>query len=132
MKLTVHSRGGADGYAVTETARQPNATILLVAERLAEAAAWHAVNTAVEEPQTSRLLPNFDPAWTPASHPSETTALIAHMHLALFGHQVAADGPEIEANLALWQALYEVEDSTTAAWSGLLSALLRDPDFLFY
>ena len=40
--------GGADGYAVTETARQPNATILLVAERLAEAAAWHAVNTAVE------------------------------------------------------------------------------------
>ena len=51
---------------------------------------------------------------------------------AIFGDRVEADGEEVLANLELWEALYEVDGSSEAAWSGLLSALLRDPDFLFY
>ena len=36
------------------------------------------------------------------------------------------------ANLALWEELYQAEGDPAAAWAGLLSVLLRDPDFLFY
>ena len=45
---------------------------------------------------------------------------------------VTADGEEVEAALSLWSDLYTVERDTRAAWAGVLSALLRDPDFLLY
>ena len=39
---------------------------------------------------------------------------------------------EVEANLQLWNDLYAADFDQKAAWAGLLSVLLRDPDFLFY
>jgi len=42
------------------------------------------------------------------------------------------DGEEVEANLALWQELYAINRDADEAWAGLLTALLRDPDFLLY
>ena len=57
---------------------------------------------------------------------------IQALHLRLFGRHVAADGPEVAANLALWEDLYEVSLTIEDAWAGLLTVLLRDPDFLFY
>jgi hypothetical protein len=50
----------------------------------------------------------------------------------VLGNVVEEDGPEVEANLELWQSLYAVSDDPAEAWKGLLYALLRDPDFLFY
>ena len=57
---------------------------------------------------------------------------IQSLHLRLFGHHIAEDGPEVEANLQLWEDLYEVSLTIEEAWAGLLTVLLRDPDFLFY
>ena len=54
------------------------------------------------------------------------------LHLRVLGNRIDADGPEVEANLELWQALFEVEGDPAAAWAGVLSVLIRDPDFLFY
>ena len=54
------------------------------------------------------------------------------LHFRLFGTRIAADGPEIEANLALWSDIFEAEGDPAAAWAGLLSVLLRDPEFLLY
>jgi hypothetical protein len=118
--------GGADGYAVTATAKSPNATLVLVQERLAESAAWYVV-----EQEPSRLF-TVDFTETPETNRSAMAAQVQALHRAVFGHVVAADGEEVEAGLALWADLYAVERDPRAAWAGLLSVLLRDPDFLFY
>jgi hypothetical protein len=50
----------------------------------------------------------------------------------VLGNVIEADGPEVDANLELWNQLYAVSGDPAEAWKGLLCALLRDPDFLFY
>ena len=57
---------------------------------------------------------------------------IQHLHRRVLGHTVAADSAEVEANLELWSQLYQSDGDAAAAWAGLLSLLMRDPDFLFY
>ena len=59
-------------------------------------------------------------------------AQVQRLHLRLFGRRVASDGPEVEANLELWEDLYDVSLTVEDAWAGVLTVLLRDPDFLFY
>lgn len=118
--------GGADGYNVTEAATSPNATLLLVQERLAEAASAYVVN---QEPE--RLF-TVDFAATPETDRAAMAAQLQALHLRLYGHRVAADGEEVAGGLELWTDLYAVETDGRAAWAGVLSALLRDPDFLTY
>jgi hypothetical protein len=113
--------GGLDGYEVTAPATSPNATLVLVQERLAEAAAWY---TVYEEPD--RLFAGFDFA------DDDAAARIVALHLAVFGRHVAPDGEEVAANLALLDELRAVSPDPRDAWAGLVSALLRDPDFLLY
>jgi hypothetical protein len=118
--------GGADGYAVTATAKGPNATLLLVQQRLAEAAAWHVV-----ESDPTRLF-TVDFTETPDTDRAAMVAQLQALHLVIFDRHVAADGAEVTAGLELWADLYAVEREAKAAWAGVLSVLLRDPDFLFY
>jgi hypothetical protein len=118
--------GGADGYAVTEPADSPNTTLVLVQERLAENAAWYVVN---QDP--SRLF-TVDFTETPETGKAAMVAQLQALHWRIFGTRVAAEGAEVEAGLALWSDLYAVEPDGKEAWAGVLSILLRDPDFLFY
>ncbi len=118
--------GGADGYDVTSTATSPNATLVLVQERLAEAAAAYAVHEAPE-----RLF-TVDFTETPDTDRAALVAQVQSLHLRFFGNRVAADGPEVEAALALWVDVYAIERDPAAAWVAVVSALLRDPDLLFY
>ena len=124
--------GGVDGRYVAAPARAPTATMVLVLERLAEAAAEYGVQRDRENPDEARLFTEVDFTETPDTDPEAVTAQVQRLHLLLFGERVAADGPEVEANLALWQELYAIDRSPASAWSGLLSALIRDPRFLFY
>lgn len=125
--------GGVDGQTVTESATSPSATLLLVQERLAEAAASHVVTTESALPQADRaLFTEIDGTETPESGRDAMVAQIQRLHLRLFGHTIAADGPEVEGNLGLWSELYAADGDAGAAWRGLLSALLRDPDFVLY
>ena len=68
----------------------------------------------------------------PENGREEMVTQIQSLHLRLFGNHIEADGPEVEANQELWQDLYEVSLTIEDAWAGLLTVLLRDPDFLFY
>lgn len=124
--------GGADGSFVTRSARTPNTTLLLVVERLAEAAAEHVVVADAADPAGARLFRYVDFTETPQTDRAAMAEQIRHLHVRVFGRTVAADGPEVEANLLLWSELYAVDADPLTAWSGLLSALLRDPDFLLY
>jgi hypothetical protein len=54
------------------------------------------------------------------------------LYLRVFSKRVAADAAEIEQDLALWQELFSLTANTRIAWAGVLSSLLRDPEFIFY
>ena len=65
-------------------------------------------------------------------------ATSAHEHpdaqrLRVYTFEAPGQEPvQVVANLELWEALYGVDGDPVSAWTGLFSALLRDPDFLFY
>jgi hypothetical protein len=121
--------GGADGVSVVRTATSPNATVVLVQERLAELAAIHAVTQAIEAGD-DRLFDLVDV--TRVETPEARAAQLQSLHLAVFGREVALDGDEVAANAALWGELYALDQSPEAAWAGVLIALLRDPDLTLY
>lgn len=123
--------GGADGAFVTRHARGPNTTLLLVQERLAEAAAEHLV-LHDQEAEDPRLFRELSPAVHVDDDPDGAAAQLQLLHRHIFGTDIDVDGPEVEANLALWHDLFAVDEDPAAAWAGVLSALLRDPDFLLY
>ncbi len=123
--------GGADGYYVTKNADSPNATIVLVQERLAQAASAYIVE-ADSTSETPTLFTEVDFTETPDTNRDAMVAQLQLLHFRIFGTRIAADGPEVAANLDLWSELYTVEGDIEMAWTGVLSALLRDPDFLLY
>jgi hypothetical protein len=124
--------GGVDGVYSTRPARQPTATMALVQERVAQGAASYVVAHDRDAPHEARLFTQVSLAATPDGDPAGFVAQLQLLHLRLFGHRIAADGPEVEANLALWRELYAAEGTPDAAWSDLLATLLRDPSFLLY
>jgi hypothetical protein len=126
--------GGADGYTVTRSAMEPSTTVLLVQERLAEAAAEFVVSHDEDGEEEPILMTRLDWTETP-SDPEGRERMVVQLqdlHMIMFGHRIDADGPEIEANLELWQSLYDIDPDVVDAWVGLVAVLLRDPDFLFY
>jgi len=123
--------GGVDGNFVTAPARAPMATLVLVQERLAQAAADFVVEQDLQS-ETPTLFTEIGFSETIASNPDAMVAQIQALHLRLFGARIATDGAEVEANLALWTELYDVSLSQAAAWKGVLTVLLRDPTFLMY
>lgn len=123
--------GGADGVFVTQSARRPTATLLLVQARLAEAAADHVVGEDLAS-DSPRLLTRIDGTETLDTDRDLIVAQIQDLHWRIFGRRVDADGEEVEANLELWQALFDVTGEPDRAWVGLVTALLRDPDLLLY
>jgi hypothetical protein len=124
--------GGADGRTVSASATVPNATLLLVQERLAEAAADHVVQAdLLAGTAEARLFTAASPDTLPSERAAATSQVQA-LHRAVFGRSVAADGEEVQANLALLDQLVAVGADAPAAWTALLAALLRDPDFLLY
>lgn len=124
--------GGVDGLYVTAPARAPTATMVMVQERLAEGAARYVVTHDRQHPEAPTLFTRIGFTETPSSGRDAMVAQIQDLHLRLFGNVVAADGPEVEANLGLWTELYETDHNPAEAWIGLLSVLLRDPLFLVY
>lgn len=124
--------GGADGVFVTKTATRPNATLMLVHARLAEAAADHVVREDLTNRDAPKLLTEVDGTETIDSDRDAIIAQIQALHWRIFGTRVAADGEEVEANLALWADLYSVHGEPDRAWVGVITALLRDPNLLLY
>lgn len=123
--------GGVDGQFVTQPAREPMTTMVLVQERLAQGAARYVVETDSGS-DTPALFLYVDFTETPATNREAMVEQLQHLHLRVFGTRVAADGLEVEANLQLWEALYAIDGDPAEAWVGVLSVLLRDPLFLVY
>lgn len=124
--------GGADGYSTVTPVTRPIPTLSLVVERVAEAAGDYAVTAeAAMDGSDRRLFTLVDPTDS-APEQAAIAAQIAALTLAFLSQEVEPDSEEVLALVALWQALLAAEGTPERAWAMLLSALLRDPDFLFY
>lgn len=121
--------GGADGATVSRVADTPTPTMLLVQQRLAEAAAYKLMSTDNEARQ--RLFPGGVPV-DPTLGADAFAAQIQRLHLAFYGRNIPVDGAEVASNVALWNELRAVGDAPERAWADLISVLLRDPDLLLY
>ncbi len=118
--------GGADGYSVSERADRPTPTVLLVHERLAEAAASHTVRTFAEGGGV-RWMDRLDLDWRPETDRSAMEEALTTAQRRALGH--AESTGEL---LALWETLHALDNDPELAWIGVLSAILRDPDALLY
>jgi hypothetical protein len=124
--------GGVDGVFALEPATEPNTTILLVHERIAQAAADFVVDADLADPSTARLLTEVDGSELPDTHADVMARQVQVLHRRIFGTTIAADGPEVDAALDLWADLHALSGDKRVAWKGLVTVLLRDPSFLFY
>ena len=112
--------GGVDGDSITRPQESPGLTWSLTVQRLAEAAASHAVSLAVEG-AAPPLLEGIDVESAP------TEAWLG----ALFTTLTALEASDEQlADLAgLWTEVAATDDPS-AAWVATLSALLADPAFV--
>jgi hypothetical protein len=121
--------GGADGRVATVPSLTPTVPQALVAQRLAEGAAGFVVQGDAADPANARLFAGFDFQDTSRG---AVVAQLVKLHLRLFSERISADDPEVLAEADLFEALLALDPDPLVAWQGTLSALLRDPKFLFY
>lgn len=117
--------GGIDGVNATSAPRVHTPTLLLVQERLAEAAARYAVDSG-----TSPLFPLVPP--TEAGDEATRRAQIVGLALRVIGAEWATDGVEVDALAELWDAATATDGDPRTGWTAVLTALLRDPALVVY
>jgi hypothetical protein len=109
--------GGVDGTTVYRNQDDPGMTWALVVERLAQAAAEVAVDDGLLG----------DLGHVPGD--AALTAALETLHFRLMGRRLTAD--ESEEVLVLWQVVY-AKYGASIAWKAVISAWLRDPEFVSY
>lgn len=125
--------GGADGTTGEAPAMGPTVPLVLVEERLAEAAAAAIVAGAPGGRVGAALagadldLPPSDPRFDASAR-----SIVVALHRAISGAEVARDGEEVTAALALFADLHRAEGDPRAAWAEVIAALLRDPEITTY
>ncbi len=124
--------GGADGLIVSTPASDHATTTVLSQQRLAELAAAYAVeNEGVTDPGSRILFQEVaDLSAVPTADAlvEQIQALILRIH----GRRAEADDPDVEGLSALWVATEDAAGDPAGAWTVVLSALLRHPDFIHY
>ncbi len=126
--------GGVDGGGVTVPSYMPGVGLIFIHERLAQAAANSVAAADLDPARTgeARLLKYVTIEDTPESNPEAFDAQIRALYVDVTGRALAADATEPAALMTLWKELYSAEASAEVAWAGVLSAVLRDPQVLFY
>jgi hypothetical protein len=112
---------------VTQAPINLNATMALAHERIAEAAAWTVLSA-----DRAALLDGGTPRLFAHLNPTDVRDQIEYLHQRVLSHEPAEHIAAIDDSEALFSELMAISDDPEAAWSALLSALFRDPDFLFY
>jgi hypothetical protein len=120
--------GAVDGDQVASPQREPGLTWALVVKRAAQAAAAtvvrHDLDPATEYP---RLLQGVTRSSRPGDPAFDTTLRALHWRL----HAAEPSSDQLEDAAALWTAASEAS-GPQRAWMVLISALLRDPEFVTY
>ncbi len=117
--------GGVDGIGVTQPSREPSLTWALVVKRLAQGAAAHAVAGDYAGSGPNLLSVGLGVSSDEPKFGQE----LASLFLRLFGREVT---PDEEAAFGDLFAAVAAEASQEAAWTSLVSVMLRDPEFVSY
>jgi len=126
--------GGIDGGFVELPSYEPSVGTAFVHERLAQSAAWHVARHDLDPERTEDaiLLRYVTATDSPDSNPGAFEAQIRYLYLRVTGVPLAAEATEPADLAVLFRQLMSVEADSTAAWAGVVSAVLRDPRVLFY
>lgn len=119
--------GGVDGDLATSALPAPNLTTVLIHQRVAEAAASHALSGGL--PGTTGSLPSALTGVSEATRPGEAAFDLALSTLVWRLHAERADADQLALLSGLWSEV-EAVDGASAAWQAVLIVLLRDPAFL--
>jgi hypothetical protein len=151
--------GGIDSKEVTERATDPSGAMGAIQRTLAnEVAARHTLRDFALKPAERRLFPGVEPAVLPGSSPEADPAIrraIARLHRLVLGRDDAPDSAEVTRTFDLFagivadakatkfdkQEIYAARANvpnapadphyTIRAWRGVLTYLLRRPEFLY-
>jgi hypothetical protein len=152
--------GGIDSQEVTERATDPSGAMGAIQRTLSnDVACFHTIRDFAKEPSQRRLFPEIEPTVLPGQSPEGDAAIrqaIVHLHALILGRSDAADSAEVDRSFALFAGI--VADSreqkgldkresyycrreteglpsdpeyTIRAWRGVLTYLLRRPEFLY-
>jgi len=126
--------GGIDGDTVTERSYEPSVGAVFIQERLAQSAAWHVADHDLDPSRSddARMLAYVTHDSRPDTDAEAFDTQIRSLYLQATGLPLDEDADEPEALAQLWEQLYALEASPTAAWAGVVSAVLRDPRVLTY
>lgn len=152
--------GGIDSKEVTERAADPSGAMGALQRTLAnDVACKHTLRDFALKPAERRLFPGIEPNVLPGSSPDADAAIrrtIVHLHELVLGRHDAVDSPEVARTFDLFAGIIadaqaakgvekveayacraNVPDApadphyTIRAWRGVLTYLLRRPEFLY-
>ena len=152
--------GGIDSKEVTERAADPSGAMGAIQRILAnDVACRQTLRDFAREPAERRLFPHIEPDVVPGSSPESDAAIrraVAYLHERILGRYDAVDSPEVGRTAELFAAI--VADArqqkgfekleiyhcrtgvpgapadpeyTIRAWRGVVTYLLRRPEFLY-
>jgi len=126
--------GGIDSMYVVTPSHEPSVGLVFVQERLAQAAGWHVASYDLTPGREgdALMLAYVTVEDTPDTNADAFREQIRDLYLQVTGVPLPEDAPEPDALIALWEQLYSVDRSPVAAWAGVVSVVLRDPQVLFY
>src|SRR5262249_35076660 len=152
--------GGIDSKEVTERAADPSGAMGAIQRLLAnDVACKHVLRDFALKPAERRLFPGIEPSVLPGSSPEADAAIrraIVHLHEHVLGRHDAADSAEVSRTFDLFAGIVadakaqkgidnreayncraNVPDApndphyTIRAWRGVMTYLLRRPEFLY-
>ncbi len=152
--------GAIDSQEVTERAFDPSGAMGAIQRMLAnEVACRQTLRDFAREPAERLLFPHIEPSVVPATSPENDLAIrraIAHLHERILGRHDAVDSLEVERSFQLFAGIvsdaqmqkgierienyhcrHNVPDApadphyTIRAWRGVVTYLLRRPEFLY-
>lgn len=131
--------GGIDGVNATAALDIPTPTLLLVQQRLAEAAAITVTTSDFLLPQAKRrLYTRVELTDAPEAARSDFTTQIQDLALRVIGERWPEDGADVAGLIEVWTVVAEESGGVVdgvdaqAAWAAVLTALMRDPAFGVY
>ena len=152
--------GGIDSQEVTERATDPSGAMGAIQRSLAnDVACKHTLRDFARAKEERLLFPGIDPEMLPGASAETDAAIrraIVHLHSLVLGRKDAAESAEVDRTFALWAGIvkdaseqkelekievyhcrHHVENAppdlkyTIRAWRGVLTYLLRRPEFLY-
>jgi len=128
--------GGIDSRFVTERQYTPTVGLVFIQERLAQSAAYHVAEVDLDPTRkTDAVLLRFVNIDTTPDSDEGRAAFeeqIRYLYLTITGRPLPADATEPDELIDVWKSLYSVEGKATDAWAGVVTAVFRDPQVIFY